>query len=447
MEQEKSKIQSWLDNLQQESWQLELIISSILLLIIGSYDEKIPELILKYNSLEGFNFAFIIAALKPILVFIKSNLIAHIFLRGLWIGCIGLRYISSDINYDAFGYVGRFDKFLKKKILPFDTYVEKLERVCSIIFSYSFLMVFHFISFALFFTIIQILNYYGYRLLNDTFLGPVLDIISFILILSGILNLIDFISIGKLKKTKYISTVFYPFYRIYNFFSLSFLYRPIHYNFISNQLGRKYMLLMLPYMLFLALAGNEISYQEFTYIPQKENGANWVIERNYDDLRKGSTIKQFSIDKLFYDQNEPIKLFLRMDDKDSNNKLIKHLCPDISSYDRYNFIIKPFDAATITMSDRGKYIKRTTVKERESKIEQSISCIAKIFEISIDTMPAQSLDYVFYENPNAKEPGLLTGININALKPGKHNLNIKIKRLKNGKIEFGDTIVIPFFKN
>ena len=133
----KSNIQSWLDQLQQESWQLELIISSILLLIIGSYDDTIYDLILKYQNNQGFNFAYIVAILVPILLFIKSNLIAHIFLRGLWIGCIGLRSVSSKIDYDSFGYASKFDTFLKRKIIPFDNYIEQLERICSIILSLS----------------------------------------------------------------------------------------------------------------------------------------------------------------------------------------------------------------------------------------------------------------------------------------------------------------------
>ena len=62
MKQEKNKIQVWLDKLQQESWQLELIISSILLLIIGSYDDTIPDLILRYKTLEGFSFAYVICS-------------------------------------------------------------------------------------------------------------------------------------------------------------------------------------------------------------------------------------------------------------------------------------------------------------------------------------------------------------------------------------------------
>ena len=445
MEKDKSTIQVWLDKLQQESWQLELIISSILLFILGSFDDKIPDLIIKYNTNEGFNFAFVVAVIVPLLLFLKSNLIGHILLRGLWVGCIGLRSISKNIDHESFGYAGKFDRFLQSKMPPFDGYTEKLERICSIIFSYSFLMAFHFLSFAIFITIIQVLNYFGWGLLAGTNAEPVLIIVMFILIISGILNFIDFITIGKLKKAKYSSYWFYPFYRIYNIFSLAFLYRPLHYNFISNNLGRKYMLLMIPYMFFLAFAGNEVNFNEYIYIPKKEDRSNWVLEGYYDSLRGKSSINLASIDKLFYNENEPIKLFLRVDDNEETNQLIETLCPNITAYNRRPYIIKPFNTLTITMRDY--YRTQVSAKDHKAKIENSLSCVSKMYEISIDSTQLESIDYVFYQHPNAGEKGILTAINIDQLENGKHNLIIKMKHAANETVKNGVPIEIPFFKN
>jgi len=444
MHKEKSNEQSWLDSLQQESWQLELIISSILLLLIGSYDDKIPDFILKYNTNEGFNFAFAIALIIPLFLFVKSNLIAHIFFRGVWIGCIGLRYISADIDYNSFGYANKFDKFLKKNILPFDSYIEKLERISSIIFSYSFLMVFHFVSFTIFITLVQLINYNVY-LIDHPVPTAIIGILMLLLFISGILNFIDFIVLGYLKKIRYISSLFYPFYRIYNTFSLAFLYRPIHYNFISNKLGRIYMMLMLPYMLLLAFVGNEMSFQDYIYIPKKENASNWVIEKNYNSLREKQLIDQASIDKLFYKDNEPIKLFLRVDDNEKTNQLIEVLCPNIESYNRSSYFFRPFGALSIKSNE--PYHRKISAAEHSANVEKSISCISKIYEVSVDSNLLQSIEYVFYEHSNAGERGILTGINIDELENGKHNLTINIKSLDRDSLVLGETIKIPFFKN
>ena len=45
------------------------------------------------------------------------NLILHVVLRGLWIGAIGLRYVSSEIDYEALNYGKRFTKYLQKTFL------------------------------------------------------------------------------------------------------------------------------------------------------------------------------------------------------------------------------------------------------------------------------------------------------------------------------------------
>ncbi len=445
MNENKSTIQSWLDKLQQDSWQLELIISSILLFIINSFDDKVPDLIMKYQSSEGFNFAFVVAIIVPILLFLKSNLIVHIFLRGLWIGCIGLRSISTDIRYESFDYGHKFDRFLKNNVGSFDDYIQKLESICSIIFSYSFLMAFHFFSFSFFITIFQSLNFFGWQILNNSILEPVLNILLIVLTISAILNFIDFLTIGELKKAKKFSSVYYPFYKIYNTLSLSFLYRPIHYNFISTKLGRTYMLLMLPYMFLLAFVGNAIDYKKYIYIPKKEDRSNWVIENYYDSLRDKSLIKDASINKLFFEENETIKLFLRVNDNEKTNALIKSLCPEITSYDRQPYTIRPFN--TLRVSTNDDYYEKVSPEIHRSKVETSIDCISKMYEIAIDDNILDALDYVFYQHPNASEKGILTGININNLPKGKHTLSIYIKTSKEKNLKKDKIIEIPFFKN
>ena len=75
-----------------------------------------------------------------------TNLLMHVILRGLWIGAIGLRYVSGDIDYDKLKYSESFTKYFKKKVGGFDDYIERLEKICSSIFAYTFLLFFIFLS-------------------------------------------------------------------------------------------------------------------------------------------------------------------------------------------------------------------------------------------------------------------------------------------------------------
>lgn len=444
-EQNKKKFTEWLEFLQQESWQLELIISSILLLILGSSDEYIVELVNKYG---GSSMGLFIGMLMPILLFIKTNLIVHIFFRGLWIGCIGLRYVSEDIAFDELSYSERFHRFLKKKVKSFDLYIERLERISSIIFSYSFLMVFHFISFWLFILFVSLFNYFS----SEFLLIPrsVIRILILIIFFMGFLNFVDFLTLGWLKKYKWIALIYYPFYRLYNLISLSFLYRPLHYNFIDNPLGRKYMLFMIPYMLFLVVFQEGLSIGSFNYMPSKDQNSNWVIENYYDNLRENERIDRASINKFMY-QDEPLQLFIRYKDEPETEKCLEQLCPDFIPYDRGKYGLRAFeemkDGFNRGASERRSQEERNAMKrDEQNQADISIACIGQLYSISIDSMRIRSKDFMFFEHPNLGERGLLTIIDISSLPRGKHTLGLEIKTDYKDMEFVSEQVEIPFFK-
>lgn len=68
-------------------------------------------------------------------LFVLLNLIIHVILRGLWISAVGLRSVSGDIDFDHLKLAPRFDGFLRRKTGSFDAYIERLENLCSIVFS------------------------------------------------------------------------------------------------------------------------------------------------------------------------------------------------------------------------------------------------------------------------------------------------------------------------
>ena len=247
---------SLLDQLQMESWQLELIISGVALFAVWELKSAVGALS-EFSSIYGKSSktAAIVTgtlgiglSISWIVLFI--NLIIHIFSRGLWIGMIGLRYVSQDIDYDSLNYAPKFDTFLRKKIGSFDDYIEKLERFSSILFAYTFFLIFLLISFiALFgsFMLIIILFIEG---IGDTMFTNIF--LSFFM-LGGLLVLVDFIFLGTIKKVKdkSISTIYFWIYRFFSFITLSFLYRPLLYNFLDDKFARKFFLFSIPYFLII----------------------------------------------------------------------------------------------------------------------------------------------------------------------------------------------------
>ena len=91
----------WLERLQQESWQLELIISGFVL--YGIYNAKgyIQGIAFFNNDHDVGPVANLLETVITVgwLIFF-INLLVHVILRSLWIGAIGLRYV--DYSFSPF---------------------------------------------------------------------------------------------------------------------------------------------------------------------------------------------------------------------------------------------------------------------------------------------------------------------------------------------------------
>ena len=220
----KPEFKKLLQKLQEESWQLELLISGFAIFGLFTAIEPIYDAMREAQNNQQlyvsviYTIGFISCA---ILIF---NLMLHVLLRGLWIGALGLRYVSGDIDYEILNYSPKFTKYLKKKVGSFDKYIATLENYCSIIFAISFLLIFYVL--AITFTIITIVLIANYVLDSDTLPGWIskgigIPIMIFICV-GMMLTFIDFITLGFLKKKKWISKIYFPIYWVFSFITLSF---------------------------------------------------------------------------------------------------------------------------------------------------------------------------------------------------------------------------------
>jgi len=345
-----------LDQLQMESWQLELIISGVAIFAVWELKSVV-------GSLRNFSNIYkesssIVSSIIPILgmgmsaawIILFINLIVHIFSRGLWIGVIGLRYVSEDIDFDSLNYAPKFDRFLKNKVGPFDDYIEKLERFSSILFAYTFFLIFLLISFSSFIGFfVLIMTGTGYFELPDFVeIGT-----AMFLFIGGLIVFFDFVFLGAIKKArdKTISGAYFWLYRFFSLITLSFLYRPVLYNFLDDKFARKFFLFSIPYffiiLFFSGIIFNPTPYFPFRDVTHSHDYKETAIEsfslQNYDDERKnlkqnffGSkySIKYASLPSKVFTKNYG-QVFLRMYHRDENYFENKK---GISSYDKNGFL-------------------------------------------------------------------------------------------------------------
>ena len=292
----KSVFREWLEKLQQESWQLELLISGFAIYGIyatrGIIEEWMYIADYKVQGEAGFILSGLVFIFQKGWLIFFINLIVHVILRGLWIGAIGLRYVSGEIDYDSLGYSERFTRFLKKNVGSYDDFIERLEKSCSVIFSYTFLLFLLFVSLMFFIlqsvvltVLLQKTNFKSSE--AGTFFGMLLT--AYFLL--GILVFFDLITLGLFKRIKEnsISKIYFFLYRFYGWITLSFLYRPLLYNFIDNKYTRRLFYLSVPYIFIILIGANLFEYNQYPYVPDADtqiSTSTGIPPIHYDDLHQ-----------------------------------------------------------------------------------------------------------------------------------------------------------------
>ena len=437
MEKDKNKsFTKWLEILQQESWQLELLISGFAIFLLAESYEPVHNLDDQINVLLSGS-AYYGLLFIPYQVMLGAwyvliiNLILHVLLRGLWISTIGLRYVSGDIDFNKLNISPKFDRFLRSKIVSFDLYIQQLEKLCSAVFGFTFLIIFILISGGLFVVGIVILAM-TMEGVSTTFGGLwVMIIVPFLLLylLGGLIYFLDFITLGWIKRKKGIARFYYPIYRFFSVITLAFIYRPIYYNLLDNKFGRNIVLFLIPYLIGFTLIAS-LTVNTHAYLPG--NRTLQSISNNfYDDTLEDRASYSASISSKFV-KNGYAQLFLPYVSR-NDDKVIEAICPDLKPAKTGVFFFGNNDPLRNNMN-----------------ADLALDCHSQRFKIYVNDTLLNNLKYRFHEHPTRKNIGLLTVLDVGYLSRGEHAIKVDVKILQssNGKdtLFFNESVVIPFWK-
>ena len=407
-----------LQKLQEESWQLELLISGFAIFGLFTAFEPISASMEEAKNTQQVYKFFISLIAQISCAILIFNLLLHVLLRGLWIGALGLRYVSGDIDYEKLNYSQKFTKHLKKKVGSFDKYIATLENYCSIIFAISFLLIFYVL--AITFTILSIALIANYILDSDWLPGWVskgigIPLMVFIC-LGMIITFIDFMTLGFLKKKKWLSKIYFPVYWIFSFITLSFLYRPLVYNFLDHKFGRRLSMILVPfYVLIFVLTS--FYHQNSNYISTNiESSDIMAHNENYEDQLANK--KRFTGDVTIPSKvisETYLKVFMIYHERIEDRIFA------------FNPSLKPKEDVRglrndIIVSDFGGRINRDSLRREYLKTFNTI------YSVQIDST---TYDTEFILTQNFKnELGFETYLNLDSLSSGKHLLKINRLRIK-----------------
>ncbi|SDS72703.1 hypothetical protein SAMN04515667_2840 [Formosa sp. Hel1_31_208] len=421
-----------LQKLQEESWQLELLISGFA--IFGLFQATTP---LSIASQEARNnehlFLFVILIVATVSCYILLfNLLLHVILRGLWIGALGLRYVSGDIDYEELNYSQKFTTYLKHKIGSFDRYIGNLENYCSVIFAISFLLIFYVIAFTLTFTSIGLIAYYLLDNKTNSYEWIGVPLILFI-VFGMLFTFIDFLTQGWLKKKKWTSTIYFPIYWVFSFITLSFLYRPLVYNFLDNKFGRRISFALVP-IYFLILMATSFNYKLSNYLELGLNSNAYTANKvNYEDLldkEKGQFIRTASIpSKVITDRY--LKVFVLY--SENTEDIIFEFRPDL----------KPDDDTRGLGTEMNFSNDFSELRKRDSLRPEYMKTLNSIYNFKIDSVTYKP-QFVLTES-TTEQFGFETYLDLKNVPNGKHQLNVIRKSLRKKDTVESTRVRIPFW--
>jgi hypothetical protein len=237
---EKEETPRWLEELQQRSWEPEVLLSGIVL--FGMF--KVPPLLDKgyvFFSSQVFSstseVSNLVAILKMGISWLIMGLILHLICRGIWVGMVGLSYTFPDgVNTERLKFKHRF-KARVEKMPPFQHLIINLEKLCSSLFSLSFMLFMSILGAYLFFLVLLVIPVYTGMLLtgNDGFTdNAFFQIYVVSLVVISILGLVDFLTLGFFRRFSIVSKIYWPFHQLISTVTLGRYYRPIYFAFVSN---------------------------------------------------------------------------------------------------------------------------------------------------------------------------------------------------------------------
>ncbi len=417
-------IPRWLENIQENSWEAELLLSAVLLFGLiqtPMYLETWSNYVFAWGStLLSTFFEAIIQGLQ----ILRIGFIVHIIVRSMWIAQVGFSYVyPSGIKLNTLKFKGRFHSELDKTDSTIKTILD-LERLASTIFAVSFML----------FGLMLGLVVYVTPFVLMTWLVTIPEINEYSVVAFGVFLLlylplsllvfIDFITNGFLRRGKRRAKFFYHISLFFRFMTLSFLYRKTLLTIISNAQGYKRYVITFSLLLFVVFL-DEVSSLENNYKLEnyREGIKNAYLQHsNYESQRADKDLVVATV------PNDIIE-----------ERIIPLFVKDLRIFKDYKFNMR---------KDSGKAF---TVRSNFNSDLFNISPekLNLVLSVFIDSTRFDSLKWMPTVHPSSYTRGYITYLNLQAFPNELHNLTVSVKIPSDTLATAEDSTIafIPFYLN
>lgn len=219
---EKRQIPSWLKNLQENSWELELLISGGAIFSLFQVSDFYIE---AFGSLRtimiipGTNVLFMIGMIA--IKVLTLGFVIHLVLRAYWLSLVCINYVyPNGVIKDKIKWKKPF-KIKTENNSDLEEHITKVDKQCGTVIFMSIISVFSIIGFCLIFiTLIAVMSF----IVNEYY-SNYIEIIFYTFFLFVPIYLFDFLTFGLLRKIPGLSYVVFPIFKLYDIISFRGFYQ------------------------------------------------------------------------------------------------------------------------------------------------------------------------------------------------------------------------------
>jgi len=351
------------------------------------------------------------------IIWLIIGFILHLTIRGAWIGLVGLSYIFPEgIKHERLPYQRRYMSLLKSKP-DLITLTIRIDKVASGVFSIAFYFFMSIIGLAV---LGMTLGAGGFFLIKNVFEGDafyqaqnILNLFTFTLFL---LYTIDFLTLGGLKRVKWLQPVYYPIYRVMSFLMLAPFYRHIYYAFVSNFPKWKILIGVITYLV--------LSFFIVFYIENTQNSDDTTFS-GIDFYSRARGLNKFH---GYYENLN-----------DDNYSVRAHIQSDIITGNTIRLFVVHDAANEEDIKKACGYDENLKNNQRDS---MGLACMDHFYRLYLDDSVYQHSPWNYHEKQATKQKGITSWIDVTGLKKGVHKLQIRTARRNFKQIH----AEIPFYK-
>lgn len=416
---------NWLQELSSQSWNLELLVSGVAIFSTSFLPDLIEQAIAYYFENYQTGNELITNIVLPTLAFSFAKASAylliitffvHFVLRAFWIAMLGLRAVfPQGINYDNIPNTSNdLKETYKKKFGTLDSYLVRVDKICSQIFSIAFILV----LFSVMLTVLYLLAFLFNAVLK-TYKPELYNIVSKILglaflVFSVFALLITFLASKEKYRENPVISKLLKIYMTSTTWMYVGTYKPIQYiNFVfaSNLSRKKYYLSMTILMMSMAVFAFSIYVQKLL----QHNEVPLFESRNF--YSSGST--DYQLKSNYYDNLRAGEDYIW--EASIQSDVIQE--PFIKLFINYN---KVLDADLAKIYKEPKISEKLTKYEKRALKDKSrLECLSQYFQIALNDSTLQQVELIYDKHGTAQTKGLTTYLSSENCKIGRNNLYIK----------------------